>query len=574
MGLMDPGAMHPLKLERDVVEASGVFYDKDAWEDLLAYSMRSRQYEKYGCMPESISAINHMKVQDGYVPEEISHQELTGRRLIRQAALIREAPFFKAIRSHPENRTVSGFHRQKRLIKETIQVLNLLRRTGNAFRKNKIQTVLGTPAEVSVAWQCFAAIWPAGIDLYGILRELYPAFHGRLTGQIPDHVARNMERLLERDIDRKSIKGIGRVTVDDGGRFLGLYPVAEVPEECVTLESTFISQDQAGRKALVRRVLDDIAEMLNRSPDGPVIVLDYAGGVGNLSELLLKMIYSLDDKDLRTRLKDRVGVVVIDMAEDQLAAGIRRFEALGGNPDLKGIDGRITFVKGDVTRPLSESLLRTIHDRFGMAFNRKPVYLGMTAYTLGALDIQSEYDVVTYAQAMAREAFKQCSRIYAVDFSSPMWRMNGFLRDTRRWGKEYLRTIHGVPDPRDESTLLPMMISSWLSIRYGMKCRTVAELVRSMAFAPALASHYITAWPGSVGHNAGYSIDDSGNMKKPGIITFADALMSCGADVSYRSKVWLVGTLDLGRTSKGNRAWAFIPGWVADFMVAQNSRRL
>jgi hypothetical protein len=59
-------------------------------------------------------------------------------------------------------------------------------------------------------------------------------------------------------------------------------------------------------------------------------------------------------------------------------------------------------------------------------------------------------------------------------------------------------------------------------------------------------------------------------IKKPGILSFANSLQSYGASVAYKSKVWLVGTLDLGRTSKDNRAWAFIPGWVADFVVARN----
>jgi hypothetical protein len=28
--------------------------------------------------------------------------------------------------------------------------------------------------------------------------------------------------------------------------------------------------------------------------------------------------------------------------------------------------------------------------------------------------------------------------------------------------------------------------------------------------------------------------------------------------------------MDLGGTSGGNRAWAFIPAWIADFVVAEN----
>jgi hypothetical protein len=219
---------------------------------------------------------------------------------------------------------------------------------------------------------------------------------------------------------------------------------------------------------------------------------------------------------------------------------------------------------------LSEYQLKSIHNKFDINYHDQPIYLGMTAYTIGALDIQSDQDVTTYAQAMACEVFKQCSKIYAVDFSSPMWRLDDFLRDTDRWGKEYLRTVHGVTDPQDEYTPLPRIIASWLSFRHGLKCKTIAGFVRSMALAPALAAHYITAWPGSEGHSAGYSIGECGMIKKPGILSFASSLQSYGASVAYKSKVWLVGTLDLGRTSKDNRAWAFIPGWVADFVVAKN----
>lgn len=568
--LVDPATMYPLKLERDTVEARQVFHDQSAWEDLLTYSRTIKQYEKEGCIPDSISAINKMKVQNGYVPEEISHQELTGRQLIRQSKLISKAPFFKAITSHVENREVNGFYKQKRLIQETIQILNLLRRVGNVFRSNKIHTMLGTPVEVNVAWQCFGAIWPAGIDLYAILRELYPAFHARITGQIPHYIAENLDCLLDQNVDRKSILGVGRFLVDDNSRFLGLYPVAEVPVEHVTLDSTFVSQDQIGRKALVKRILDDITDIMQGDRNKSIVVLDYAGGVGNLSELLLKMIYSLEDNELRARLLNKVKAVVIDLEEDQLAAGLNRFEVMGKKPELQGIKDRIIFMKGDVTKPLSEYQLKSIHNKFGINYHDQPIYLGMTAYTIGALDIQSDHDVTTYAQAMAREVFKQCSKIYAVDFSSPMWRLDDFFRDTNGWGKEYLRTIHGVPDPQDEYTPLPRIIASWLSFRHGLKCKTIAEFVRTMALAPALAAHYITAWPGSEGHSAGYSIGECGMIKKPGILSFANSLQSYGASVAYKSKVWLVGTLDLGRTSKNNRAWAFIPGWVADFVVARN----
>jgi hypothetical protein len=91
-----------------------------------------------------------------------------------------------------------------------------------------------------------------------------------------------------------------------------------------------------------------------------------------------------------------------------------------------------------------------------------------------------------------------------------------------------------------------------------------------MSVGAALASHYTTVWPDSDGHNAGYCVVEDGTLKKPGILSFAERLQGQGASLYYKSKVWLFGTMDLGGTSGGNRAWAFIPAWIADFVVAEN----
>jgi hypothetical protein len=61
-------------------------------------------------------------------------------------------------------------------------------------------------------------------------------------------------------------------------------------------------------------------------------------------------------------------------------------------------------------------------------------------------------------------------------------------------------------------------------------------------------------------------------FKQPSILAFADKLQSLGADVRCRSKVFLVGALDVGNIDKAHRVWALAPGWVAEFIVAQNSR--
>lgn len=568
--ILDQGTMSLLKVEQHRVEAADVFQNEKSWQGLQDYHNRMKRYEQANAIPPSIEQINAMTIKDGYIPEDLSHQDITGRALQRQAKYIFKAPFLKAVTSHPEYCALPGFENAKRVIKETMDILNGLRSVGNLFRKNKIQTMNGSSAEVKVASYCFGSLWPAGINLYGILRELYPAFHARITGQIPAYVANQMEDMLDTPMEASEVRGIGRVSIDGHGRFLGLYPVAEVPADQVTQNATFVSQDQLGRKAIVNRILADIIGAVKKTANRPVVVIDYAGGVGNMSELLLKGIYALTDEALKKLLLDQVHVVVIDIAEDQLAAGINRFQQMEKQSRYAQMYSRIIFLKGDVTKPLTASHISAMKAKFGAASGTNPLYIGMTSYTIGALDNITLDDGTTVAHAMADEMFKQCWKIYAVDFSSPMSRLSAFLKDTGKWGQEYLRIVHGVTKKEDEREFIPRLVSLYLKIRFGLTIRSIADFVRFMSIGSALASHYTTVWPDSDGHNAGYCVVADGTLKKPGILSFAERLQGQGATLYYKSKVWLFGTLDLGKTPGGNRAWAFVPGWVADFVVAEN----
>jgi hypothetical protein len=570
--LLDPSTMHPLQVERETVDACEVFYDPRVWKSLQQYTKTLKLYEKAGELPDSIANINTMTVPDDYIHENLSHQDVTGRQIIEQGKLIANAEFFKALTSHPDFKIIPGFEKPVTLMSDTVRMLNLLRKFGNFFRKHKVHTMLGSPAEVKIAQQCYERIWPPGINLYSILREMYLVFHARLTGQIPVCVAENLENLLNTKVDRNSIHGIGRFTVDDNGRFLGLYSVAEVPEAHVTLDSQFVSQDQLGRRAIAQRILNDAIKILRENNDQKLIVIDYAGGVGNISEMLLKKIYALPEDDMQFRLMNQLRIAVIDIADDQLAAGQNRFFHMSQKPELKGINDKIIFLKGDITRALSEEQLKKIREKFGPDILRRTVYLGMTAYTTGSLNNLSTKDGTTYVHAMADEMFKQCCKIYAVDFSSPMWRLKDFLRDTGRWGKEYLRNIHGVADQKDENTPLNRILAAGLKLRYGLHFSKVADFVRFMSAVPGLASHYCTVWPDSDGHNSGYTLQEDASLKKPSILSFAERLQGYGANVFYKSKVWLFVTMDLGRIPNGKRAWAFMPGWVADFVVAENEK--
>ena len=570
--IMAPEAMHPLRVERETVHAEDVFHNRESWQSIRQYSISVREHEQRGGLPESVAAINRLTTPDGYMPEALTHQDVTGRQAIMQARLMAEAAFIKAIALHPEFRALPGYEQQRRLLVDMGAGLNSLKAVGNFFRKNKIYTVRGSEAAMSLVSLCFGTMWPGGIELYGILREMYPAFHAFLTCQIPLWVAENMEWLLEKNIKCNDILGIGRFAVDRRGRFMGLYPVSAVPAGQVTLDSPFVAQDQLGRRAVVDRILGDAAEFLKRNPDRTVLVIDYAGGVGNLSELLLKTIYGIADTKLRDLLLTSLRTAVIDVADEQLAAGKNRFDALARTVGFDGISERILFMRGDVTRPLTGEHLQKISEHFGRFFFSRSVCLGMTGYTIGALAGLVREDGLPYPDAMADEMHRQCYRIYATDFSAPMWRMEGFLRDTGRWGREYLRTLHGSVDPEDEQEPLGRLLSAGLKMRYGLTFKSTAAYVRYMAAGPGLASNYITLWPGSLGHSSGYSILEDGTLKKPGILSFAERLQADGANVRYRSKVWLFATMDLGRAPDKSRAWGFMPGWVGDFVVSENEQ--
>ncbi len=568
--ILDSSTMSILKVEQQHVKAGDVFRNKKSWKSLQDYHNRMKRYEQANDHPRSIEQINAMTVEDGYIPEGLSHQEITGRGLCRQAKYIFSAPFFKAVTSHPEYCDLPGFAIPKRIMKETLDILNLLRSVGNIFRKNKIHTMVGSPTEAKIASHCFGSLWPAGVNLYAVLRELYPAFHARITGQVPVYVANRVEDMLDTPMDSRAVRGVGRFSIDQHGRFLGLYPVSEVPQEQVTLDSTFVSQDQLGRKAIVNRILEDIIHAVKETANRSVIVIDYAGGVGNMSELLLKKIYGLPDDSLKNLLLDKVRVVVIDIADDQLEAGINRFQKIEKQSRYAQMFSRIIFLKGDITKPLNAGHTSALKAKFGEASLLNPLYLGMTSYTIGALDNITLGNGTTVAHAMADEMFKQCWKIYAVDFSSPMWRLAAFLKDTGKWGREYLRVVHGYADKEDEQEPMHRLVSLYLKIRFGLALKSVADFVRFMSIGAALASHYTTVWPDSDGHNAGYCVVEDGTLKKPGILSFAERLQGQEATLYYKSKVWLFGTLDLGKTQEGNRAWAFIPGWIADFVVAEN----
>lgn len=566
--LKDLSLSSQFHLERQRVKASEVFHDRRILEALQQYRKTLTLYEGKREIPPSVARINNMSIPEGYIPEDLSHQNLVGRKLVNQARYLNKTDFIKAIESHEDYTDIPGFEIQKRLVYETVTILNMIRRVTNIFRKKPIQPMISSNEEVRIARICYGSLWPAGINLYEILRDIYPAFHARITGQVPAYIGNHMDELLDVCVKRNDVQGIGRISINDQGRFLGLYPVARVPADSVTSDSMFVAQDQIGRKAIIKNILKDITEIVQSGSKNNTLIIDYAGGVGNMSELLIEGIAGLSDAE---NIIEHVRFAIIDVADNQLEAGKCRFRKIVQSR-FSWIKDKYIFLNGDATKPISKDHMDAMKVKFGKAFMKEPTCLGMTSYTIGALDNFIMSDGTTMANAMADEMFNQCWKVYAVDFSSPMWRVEGFVKDTGKWGEEYLRAIHGRTDEMDEKMPLNNLLSWYLRMRFGLSVRSIADFVRLMAKGPALATHYTTVWPYRDGHNAGYCVLEDGTIKKPGIISFAQRLQRFGAPVYYRSKVMLVGALDIGKTSGNNRVWAFMPGWIADFVIAENEK--
>jgi len=562
------GRMNNFRLERSQVQAEEVFKDRRVIESLKEHILKEKalQQEESGTVSLTAKQKQH---QDALLPERLYSQDLTGKEIVEQTKCIKKAPFIKEIKKHPDYFDLPGFTGTKRLTLLTLNLLNGLRSVGNLFRNKNIHTMIGSRAEVNMLGTWGGNIWPAGLDLYSILGRMYPAFHGMVTGRIPEYVAENMDDLIKDPVPGKNIRGLGRLTVNDSGRFLGLYPVCQVPESEVTEDANFLSQDHLGRKTIVERVLTDCIEILKTSPKTNILVIDYAGGVGNLSEQLLDRIYNMSDQATKKMLMAHLKLAVVDVSQQQIEAGKKRFQYLSRYSKLQGIEKMITFIHGDVTEswPILKDRLKRA---FGEVWLQNTVFMGMTAYTTGAMEALSKDDGRSFPQAMADEMLGLCRKIYAVDFSSPMWRRQDFLEDTGAWGHEYLRSVHGEANEEHDQAPLRKSFAAALNIVSGSRCRNMSDFISLMAIAPGLSSHYLSAWPSCLGHNSGYTILEDESLNPPSIISFAKRLGDLGASMEYKSKVRLLACQDLGRTEPGYRAWFFIPAWIADFVVAEN----
>ena len=242
--------MSILRVERQMVKAEDVFHNEKSWKGLQDYHNLMKRYEQANDIPRSIEQINAMTVKDGYIPEDLSHQEITGRGLRRQAKYIFRAPFLKAVTSHPEYCDVPGFEIPKQVMKESILTSSTaLRSVGNLFRKNKIHTMVGSPTEVKSPVAVLATSGRRvliSMEFYG---KLYPAFHARITGQVPMYVANAMENYsTPRWIPVRSGVSEGSASIGMAG-FLAYTPVSEVPPRAGYLGFNLYISGSVGQKS-------------------------------------------------------------------------------------------------------------------------------------------------------------------------------------------------------------------------------------------------------------------------------------------------------------------------------------
>lgn len=562
--------LSPFGIENNIVKIADLTNDFEVWNDLREHDLVLRSRKDKQFTSDVITKINTQTTSDDPIPEDFFHIFLTGRQVIQQAKRLNHLALMQDIRTHPDNKCVSGYAKSKKYLFQLKKLMNLQNRLKNIARREKVHTPLGSSDELKFKNNCFGRLWPPGVNLYGVLKHMYPAFHAQTCGYIPLWLAENIDVLSEKLLGKNAIKGFNNYFVNERGLFCSMYPIGEVPENQVSESSIYVSQDQWQRLILAKKVLDDITQLIRNGVEQKIIVIDYAGGSGNLAECLLELIYAHSDEKKKELLLRNVRMVVLDIEEQQLTFGRDRLKYFGESRGIENIQEKIGFIKGDVTESFEKHHAAEIKKTFGIDASEQPIFLGMSSYTIGALGMSFDEVGESVASKLADEMFDICWKMYVIDFSSPSWRQKAFLRDTGILGESYLRVVHGQVGDTHKNTPMHPVVAGLAKLLYRADLKTIGDYAKFAALLPALASHYGTVWPGIGGHHAGYSVNGGGTLIKPGILSFAERLQALGATVAYKSRVNLVTALDLGKSSPGQRAWAFVPGFITDFLLAEN----
>lgn len=194
-----------------------------------------------------------------------------------QAEAILNFPFMKHI--NKLYKSLPGYRIQRQII-EAFCMLNV------RFCPESVLLGHCTLQEISLA-KTVPASDMGCFDLYKVLGPGYPVYHAEMTRQIPAYVAANMDELIRSGTSK--VKRPAELFVwGKKRRFMGVYPVIEVPEDNLSPDSPWVSQDHLARKEICRKVLNDAKDALKANPEQPVYVIDFGSGGGDLSEVLLK----------------------------------------------------------------------------------------------------------------------------------------------------------------------------------------------------------------------------------------------------------------------------------------------
>lgn len=509
----------PFRLERDRVSASEIY----GISDLKRRIMRRHQRANFNSTHISLPPVVDF-------PENLSAQDLQAKNLEKQAQALLGTDLLSAIGKF------STTPIRKYLFK--IIMREIIKATGS-LNEDNITLRHGSRAERELAWKCFSSDWPPGVDLYDALEKAYPAYHAQMVGHRPQALvdAAQINRLIGEGIAEGKITkpSLLKATVKNS-TFMGLFPVIELPKKDLGPETEWKSQDQLGRKELCDRILQQADGLLTEDPNKQILVVDYAGGVGNLTEVLFQQIDELPNSKKKTLIQKKLKVIVRELHQGQINGGLDKFTKL--EKTYPWIKGKYAFVQSDITKPIDEEQTEIIKKQFGGDYEIKnSILLGMTAYTLGALPPPVLID-------LAKEIKNDCYYFDAIDFSSPAWRQNAFLKQTGNFGRTYLRNVHGVSEESDS-----LFAKIWL---------------KAMRLARGLGDHYNETWPGEWGHNSGYGVQDDGTLRKPSILEFGELLHGQGLNLQIRSTVNSFSFIHVGKTSQGNVALGIIPGWVRD----------
>ncbi|MBN1263024.1 MAG: hypothetical protein JW991_01580 [Candidatus Pacebacteria bacterium] len=460
------------------------------------------------------------------IPPELRQQEVTGEQIGTQAQALLQTPFLQAVRKASVDNP--AFVVQKRIILATMQYLS--RQPGN---KN-LCLPHGSPAGIELSHLMFARLWPP-MNIYAILGPSYPAFHAQATGRVPESLAdsEGLDKILEKHTPDSGHKLQPALPIVDG-KLAGLYPLITADRKTLEPDAPWVSQDQIGRRQTADMMIEQIRSSARKDPEIPILVEDAAGGVGNMTELILKRIWDLPPEDQAELLRN-TRFVVREYNEGQIVGGKSRFAALAKkHPEIS----RLTcFTQSDVTRPIADKEIAEMKAVFGDDFDPgKCRRLGMSTYTAGAMPSSI---LGSWADQIINHDF-----FVAVDFSNPDFASrNESLATT-----EYQRLLHG---------------------------RGLPQVIKPFSLGIGLADHYHTVWPNELGHVAGYSLTDAGQLAKPNIITLGQSIQQSGGAVEIKSAVRLYSLTYAGeiKNDPDRVLLAAIPGWWSDQITYKKPKK-